>query len=249
MAEIKKVSDKPIRFLLNTHHHRDHVEGNEVFKQFAMIIAHDNVRKHMLASPGDVLRDFPAILEAARKSGDEEAARFAAERIEWAKTVRVEEIAAPVMTFDSELRIHMGDETIQVWHLPPAHTDGDSVVYFEKAKVLHMGDDVVNRVIPVIDIKAGGSVKGFLPALDMVLARVPADVTVIPGHGDVTDVSGIKAFRQYIVDLMDAARKAKDAGKSREDFVNSVELPAYREFEGYPRRFRNNAGAAYDDAR
>ena len=104
---------------MNTHHHLDHVGGNEVFKQFAMIIAHDNVRKRMLASPADVLRDFPAILESAKKSGDEQTARIASEQIEWAKTVKVEDIPAPIMTFDSELRIHMGDETIQVWHLPP----------------------------------------------------------------------------------------------------------------------------------
>ncbi len=249
VAEIKKVSDRPIKFLLNTHHHGDHVGGNEVFKQFAMIVAHDNVRKRMLSSPADILRDYPPRLEAARKAGNEQMAKFLADQIEWAKKVRVEEIAAPVMTFDSELRIHMSDETIQVWHLPPAHTDGDSVAYFEKAKVLHMGDDLFNKVIPFIDIQGGGSVRGYLAALDRVVARVPPDAVVIPGHGEVTDVSGIKAFRQYIVDLMDAAQRAKAAGKSKEDFVKEVDLPAYRGFEGYPDRFRGNAGAAYDEAR
>lgn len=139
VGEIRKVSDKPIKFLLNTHHHGDHVGGNEVFKQFAMIVAHDNVRKRMLASPADIARDYPAMLENAKKAGNEQMVKTLSDQIEWAKKVKVEEIAAPVMTFDSELRIYMGDETIQVWHLPPAHTDGDSVVYFEKAKVLHMG--------------------------------------------------------------------------------------------------------------
>ncbi len=249
VAEIKKASDKPIKFLLNTHHHGDHVGGNEVFKQFAMIVAHDNVRKRMLSSPADIQRDYPPRLEAARKAGNEQMAKFLAGQIEWAKKARVEEIAAPVMTFDSELRIHMGEETIQVWHLPPAHTDGDSVVYFEKARVLHMGDDLFHKVIPFIDIQGGGSVRGYLAALDRVVARVPPDAVVIPGHGEVTDVSGIRAFRQYIVDLMDAAQKAKAAGKSKEDFVKEVDLPAYRGFEGYPDRFRSNAGAAYDEAR
>jgi len=248
LGEIKKVSDKPIKFLLNTHHHGDHVGGNEVFKQFAMIVAHDNVRKHMLASPADIQRDYPAMLESAKKAGNEQMVKMLSEQIEWAKTVKVEEIAAPILTFDSELRIHMGDETIQVWHLPPAHTDGDSVVYFEKAKVLHMGDDLFNKVIPFIDVKSGGSVRGYLAALDKVVARVPADAVVIPGHGEVTDVAGIKAFRQYIADLLDAAQKAKAAGKSKEDFVRDVDLPAYKDFNGYKDRFKVNAASAYDEA-
>jgi len=249
VAEIRKVSGRPIKFLLNTHHHGDHVGGNEVFKQFAMIVAHDNVRKRMLSSPADILRDYPPRLEAAKKAGNEQMAKFLADQIEWAKKVKVEEIAAPIMTFDSELRVHMGDETIQVWHLPPAHTDGDSVVYFERAKVLHMGDDFFNKVVPFIDIQGGGSVRGYLTALDRVMVRVPPDAAIIPGHGEISDLSGLKAFRQYIVDLIDAAQKAKAAGKSKEDFVKEVDLPAYRGFDGYPDRFRGNAGAAYDEVR
>jgi cyclase len=249
VAEIRKVSDKPIKFLLNTHHHGDHVGGNEVFKQFAMIVAHDNVRKRMLSSPADILRDYPPRLEAAKKGGNEQMAKFLADQIEWAKKVKVEEIAAPILTFDSELKIHMGDETIQVWHMPPAHTDGDSVVYFEKAKVLHMGDDFFNKVIPFIDVQGGGSARGYLAALDGVMGRVPPDSTIIPGHGEVSDLAGLKAFRQYIVDLMDAAQKAKAAGKSKEDFVKEADLPAYKGYEGYPDRFRSNAGAAYDETR
>ena len=247
VGEIKKVSDKPIKFLLNTHHHGDHVGGNEVFKQFAMIVAHDNVRKRMLTSPADIQRDYPAMLEAAKKAGNEQSVKTLSDMIEWAKKVKVEEIPAPVMTFDSELRIHMGDETIQVWHLPPAHTDGDSVVYFEKAKVLHMGDDLFNKIIPFIDVKSGGSVKGYLLALDKVIAKVPAEATVIPGHGEVTDVAGIKAFRQYIADVLDAAQKAKAAGKSKEDFLKDVDLPAYKDFNGYKDRFKANAASAFDE--
>lgn len=249
VAEIKKVSDKPIKFLLNTHHHGDHVGGNEVFKQFAMIVAHDNVRKRMLSSPADIQRDYPAMIENAKKAGNEQMVKALSDQLEWARKVRVEEIPAPIMTFDSELRIYLGDETIQVWHLPPAHTDGDSVVYFEKARVLHMGDDLFNRVIPFIDVKSGGSVRGYLAALDKVIARVPPDAKVIPGHGEVTDLGGIKAFRQYITDVVDAAQKAKAAGKSKEDFVKDVDLPAYKDFSGYKDRFKANAGSAYDEAR
>jgi len=250
VAEIKKVTDKPIKFLINTHFHGDHVGGNEVFRSFAMIIAQDNVRTRMLASPETIKKEYPARLEKAKQAGNEQMAKFLQEQIEWAGKVKVEEIAAPVMTYDSELRIHPGGgETIQIWHLPPAHTDGDSVVFFEKAKVLHMGDDFFNKVIPFIDVSGGGSAKGYLAALDKVLARVPPDVKVIPGHGEATDVAGLKAFRQYVADVLDVAAKAKAAGKSKDDFVKDVDLPAYKDYGGYKDRFKDNAATAWDESR
>lgn len=249
VEQIRKVSDKPIRFLVNTHHHGDHVGGNETFRQFAMIIAHDNVRVRMLASPQAILAEYPARLEAAKKAGNEQSVKFLSEQIEWAGKVKIEEIAAPTLTYATELRIHPGGgETIRIWHLPPAHTDGDSVVFFERAKVLHMGDDFFNGVIPLIDVKSGGSVRGYLAALDLVIGRVPADVAIIPGHGEVTDVAGLKKFRQYVVDLLDTAVRARAAGKTKEDFVKEVDLPAYRQLGGYDHRFKDNAAAAYDEA-
>jgi len=248
VEKIKSVTDKPIKYLVNTHHHGDHVGGNEVFRHFAVIIAHDNVRTRMLASPAEILRDFPARVDAARKAGNDQQAKQLSEQIDWAKSVKVQEIPAPVLTFDSELRIHVGDERVQVWHTPPAHTDGDAVIYFEKANVLHMGDDFFNKVIPFIDVAHGGSVKGYPVALDKVIGRVPPNVTIIPGHGEVTDVAGLKAFRQYIADVLDAARKARAAGTSKDDFVKQVDLAAYKEYSGYADRFKANAAAAFDEA-
>jgi glyoxylase-like metal-dependent hydrolase (beta-lactamase superfamily II) len=203
----------------------------------------------MLASPADILREYPARLEDAKKADNAQMAKFLSEQIEWAKKVKVEEIAAPIMTFDSELRIFLGGETINVWHLPPAHTDGDSVVYFEKARVLHMGDDFFNKVVPFIDVTHGGSPKGYVTAIDKVFARVPPDVAIIPGHGDVSDVAGLKVLRQYIADIVAAAQKAKASGQSKDDFVKAFDLPAYKDWSGYTDRFKGNCGAAYDEAK
>lgn len=166
----------------------------------------------------------------------------------WARKVRIEEIAAPVMTVDSELRIHVGGETTGVWHTPPAHTDGDSVVYFTKANVLHMRDLLFHNMVPFIDVKSGGSVKGYLVALHKVIARVPPDVTVIPGHGHVTDLAGLKAERNFLSDVLAVAAAAKTAGKSKEQFLATVDLPAYEAYDGYADRFKDGCGAAYDEA-
>ena len=247
LAQIRSVTDKPIKYLVNTHHHGDHTGGNEAFKEFAVIIAHDSVRRRMLESPQRILAEYPKELEEVRKAGNAEDVKFLEDAIAWAKKVRVDEIAAPVVTFDSELRIHLSGETLEVWHTPPAHTDGDSVVYFTKANVVHMGDLYFHDMVPFIDVASGGSVRGYLAAIDRVLARVPANVTVIPGHGEVSDLAGLKAARQYIADLLEAARAAKAAGKSKEQFLAAVDLPQYRNYEGYKDRFKAGAASAYDE--
>ena len=247
VAKIRSVSDRPIKYLVNTHHHGDHVGGNEVFKPFAVIIAQDNVRKRMLESPQVILRTYPKELDDAKKAGNAEDVKFLEDAIEWAKKVKVDEIAAPMVTFDSELRIHVGPETIEVWHTPPAHTDGDSVIYFTKANVVHMGDLFFHDMIPFVDVSSGGSVMGYATAIDKVIARVPPDVIVIPGHGEVTDLKGLKGARQFIADLLDAAVTAKKAGKTKQQFLSTVDLPAYKSYDGYKDRFQGAAAAAYDE--
>lgn len=246
LRQIAKVTDKPVRFLVNTHHHGDHVGGNSVFRPISVIVAHENVRRRMLRSPEDLQRTLPGRIEEAKKAGQADRVKQLEDQLAAAKAVKVEEIPAPIVTYTAEVKLHIGGETLHVVHTPPAHTDGDSFVYFEKANVLHMGDLLFNKVIPVIDVASGGSPQGYLGALDAAIARVPADAIVIPGHGEVTDVAGIRAFRQYVVDLIAAAKAAKDAGKTREQFVAEVDLPAYRGFDGYATRFKGNAGAAWD---
>lgn len=246
VQKIKSVTDKPIRYLIDTHHHIDHAGGNEYFLPLAVIIAHDNVRKRVFANREEILREYPEAIQDARSKGNEPRATQLESVLTWAKSVKVEEIAAPFLTFDSEFRIYLGGEVIHVWHTPPAHTDGDSVVYFEKTKVLHMGDVFFYRTFPFIDVDSGGSAAGYVKAIDQAISRVPSDAVVIPGHGEVTNLDGLKEFRKYIQDLIDAAVMAKKARKSKEEFQKAI-LPQYQQW-AKPERFQQNAGAAFDEA-
>jgi len=112
-----------------------------------------------------------------------------------------------------------------------------------------MGDLLFNKVIPRVDVEGGGSVRGYLAAYDKVMARIPPDTTVIAGHGETTDVSGMKVFRKYIEDILDLAKKAHDQGKSKEQFVAEAELPAYQSWDAYKDRFKENVASAYDETK
>ena len=246
LRQVAKVTDKPVKFLVNTHHHGDHTGGNDAFKPVSVIVAHENVRRRMLKSPDDAKRELPGRIEAAKAAGQAERVKQLEDALAAAMAVKVEEIAAPIVTFEAGVKLHIGGETLHVVHTPPAHTDGDSFVYFEKANVLHMGDLLFNKWIPYIDTGSGGSAAGYLDALAQAIAYVPADAIVIPGHGEVTDIAGLKAARQYIADLIDAAKAAKAAGRTKEQFLAEVDLPAYKDYSGYKDRFKTNATAAFD---
>lgn len=247
LRQVAKVTDKPVKFLVNTHHHGDHTGGNDAFKPLAVIVAHENVRRRMLKAPEEIIRDMPGRIEGAKKAAQPaERIKGMEDQLAAARAVRTEEIAAPIVTFEAGVKLHIGGETLHVIHTASAHTDGDSFVFFEKANVLHMGDLFFNKMIPFIDTNSGGVAAGYLSAVDQAIAYVPADAMVIPGHGDVTDIAGLKAFRQYIVDLLASARTAKAAKKTKEQYLAEVDLPAYQDFSGYKDRFKTNAAAAWD---
>src|SRR4051812_11363117 len=156
-----------LRFVLNTHFHGDHTGGNPEFGPESTIIAQENVRKR-LESGSVVLGNKTEPMVAA---------------------------GLPVVTYADAVSVHFNGEEIKVIHVPSSHTDGDSIIFFTKSNVVHMGDDFFNGLFPFVDLGSGGSVEGLMAAVDKVLSQVPADAKIIPGHGPLSDVAGLKTFQ------------------------------------------------------
>ncbi len=183
---LKGITDKPIKFILNTHYHGDHTGGNEVFGRDAPIIAHENVRKRLQSGTTAMGRTVPPAPKGA----------------------------LPVITFNDRATVHANGEDIRAVHVPSGHTDGDSVIEFTQSHVIHMGDDFFNGMFPFIDIENGGSVKGMIAAVDMILSRIGDDVKLIPGHGPLSDKAGLRAFADMLKGTSSAVENAIRAGKT-----------------------------------
>jgi cyclase len=186
---IAAVTPKPVRLVFNTHWHGDHTGGNAVLGgEGAIIVAHENVRKRMSSE------QFSAMFNRKIPPSPEQ--------------------ALPVITFSDSLAFHLNGDDIDVVHAEPAHTDGDSIVFFKKANVLHMGDTFMSSGYPFIDLSSGGSVDGIIKAADRGLALAQPSTKIIPGHGPVVDREKLKSYRDMVVTIRDRVKKLAAAGKS-----------------------------------
>ena len=176
---LRGITDRPIKVVLNTHWHGDHTGSNAIFGAEAPIVAHQNVRKRLVdGAPARTVGDktLDAIPPAPKT-------------------------ALPIVTFEDQVQVHLNGEDIRAIHFPSGHTDGDSVIYFTKSNVVHMGDDFVTYGFPFVDAASGGSVRGLTAALDRVVAELPPDVKVIPGHGKLSSIEALKKLSSTLKDL------------------------------------------------
>jgi cyclase len=191
VAELSKLGRMPLRFVINTHWHGDHTGGNEAFgKSGAVIVAHANVRKRM--SSEQFIAAFERKVEASPSA------------------------ALPVVTFTEGVTLHLNGDDVGVVHVEHAHTDGDALVKFANANVLHMGDTWFNGGYPFIDLSSGGSIDGLIAAVDRGLAMSNAETLIVPGHGAVSDRSGLQAYRDTLHTARERIAKLKAAGQSKD---------------------------------
>jgi cyclase len=188
------ITDKPVRYVINTHYHFDHTGGNAPFAgEGSTVIAHDNVRSRMAA--GGIGGNGGSVKMTV---------------------LPADKAALPVITFDHDVSVHLNGEDVRALHFPAGHTDGDAIIFFPKANVVHMGDDYVRYGFPFIDVDAGGSVAGMIRACEAVLAKLPADVKVIPGHGEVSSLAELRDYVAMLKSTSAAVAKALKAGSSLE---------------------------------
>jgi glyoxylase-like metal-dependent hydrolase (beta-lactamase superfamily II) len=194
-ALAKLGSDKP-KFILNTHWHGDHTGGNPLFGRDGTIIAHTSVRERLIVKQ----ELFGQPVEPLPKEG------------------------LPIITFDHSLAVHFNDEEIRVIHLPNGHTDGDCVVVFTKSNVVHMGDHMFAGMFPFVDLDHGGNVEGMAKNIANVIAQLPPDVKIIPGHGPIATLDDLKTFHRMLVETTDIVKKRIAAGKTL-DQIKAEGLP------------------------
>lgn len=198
-AAVAKLTDKPVRYIINTHWHGDHSGGNAGFgRDGTVIVAQDNVRTRM---------------------STEQFSRFANRT-----TPASPPEALPVITFSDNATVWFNGDEIRVSHVPHAHTDGDAILYFVKADVLHTGDTFVRYGYPFIDLATGGSVAGMIAACDRVLAIAGPRTVVIPGHGELATRSDVQAFRDMLADARGRVVAELAKGKGVEEIVAAKPL-------------------------
>ncbi len=202
-------TDKPVRFVINTHYHGDHTGGNVPFSKTSTVIAQDNVRKR---------------LEAGGPAGNGGSVHF--------DNKPAEKEALPIITFEHDVTVHLNGEDIHALHFPSGHTDGDSIIFFTKSNVVHMGDDFVTYGFPFIDVDAGGSVEGMIEAVEKVIAQLPPDVKVIPGHGPLSNLDDMRKFVTMLKETKAVVEKNIKAGKTLEQMKKEKVLEPWQKWSG-----------------
>jgi glyoxylase-like metal-dependent hydrolase (beta-lactamase superfamily II) len=209
-AALKGISDKPVRFIINTHYHGDHTGGNEPFSNAgSTVIAQDNVRKR-LESGG------PAGNGGSIKMDNKPAAKA----------------ALPIITFENDVTVHLNGEDIRALHFPAGHTDGDAIIFFPKNNVVHMGDDFVRYGFPFIDVASGGSVQGMIAAMEKAIAMLPPDVKVIPGHGALSNLDDVRAFVTMLKETSAVVQKGIKRHQTLEQMKQAKILEPWQKFSG-----------------
>jgi glyoxylase-like metal-dependent hydrolase (beta-lactamase superfamily II) len=203
LAAVADIAGRPVDFVVNTHVHGDHIGGNAALHESgATVIGHENVRRRLIED------------DAASADGSAPAP----------------ESAMPEITFSQSMTFHLNGHEAFVFHVERAHTDGDAVIYFRGADVLHAGDIFFNGIFPFIDLESGGSVAGYLKAQDDILSLAGPGSRIIPGHGPLGARSDLQAARDMLADARDRVKALVDAGRSEQEIIAENPLETYEDW-------------------
>ncbi|MGH7713172.1 MAG: MBL fold metallo-hydrolase [Gemmatimonadaceae bacterium] len=202
LAAIAAITPKPVRFVVNTHWHFDHTGGNEnLGKAGALLVAHDNVRRRM--STGLFVKALNRQEPPSPKG------------------------SLPIVTFTETVTFHINGDSLVATHVPPAHTDGDAIIHFVKANVVHMGDVFHNAGLPFVDRSSGGSIDGVIATADLVLGMADANTKIIPGHGLLADRARLKAWRDALFAMRERMRSEIASAKTIDQVLAANLTAAY----------------------
>jgi glyoxylase-like metal-dependent hydrolase (beta-lactamase superfamily II) len=206
---LRTLDPDPVKFVINTHWHGDHTGGNEnLGRAGAVIMAHDNVRVRL--SRDQVSKRFNTTIKAIGKEG------------------------LPVVTFADGVTLHLNGDTLHVVHVANAHTDGDSLVRWQKADVLHMGDTFFHRMsLPFIDLESGGSIDGVIAAAEKGLGLAGPNTRIIPGHGPVATRAELATYRDMLVDIRAKVAAGIAAGQTLDQIKASKPAERYGMADGF----------------
>lgn len=210
-AAIATLSSDPINFVLNTHHHGDHSDGNSEYGENAHIVAHKNARQRILDQQ-----------LANVSNGDQES---------------VNPFAVPTLTFDKGMTMHKNGHEIQLIYKSAAHTDGDVAIYFKEANILHAGDLYVQYGWPFVDMNKGGDVTGMIKMLDYIASIINKDTKVIPGHGNLATRADVLEFRYMLSDVVEKVKAGIDKDMSLQEIIDSDPTIGYENTAGDPKAF------------
>jgi cyclase len=201
-AVIANLTDKPIKFVINTHLHPDHVGGNERLGEGgAIIVSHDNVRKRL--SSDQFFEFINMTIPALSEKG------------------------LPIITFSENMTFYQNDEEIKITHLDNGHTDGDSAVYFTKNNVIHVGDDFSDRSYPLMDLSSGGSIDGLISSLKKILLMINKDTKVIGGHSGISNQTKVKDYLNMLINVQDNINNMIKEGKTLDEIIKSKPTSKY----------------------
>lgn len=219
ISELRKKSDKPLKYLINTHHHGDHTGGNLAFKGIAeKVVGHQNcLTNHQKTA-------------AAQKSESKQL---------FADTV-----------FTGTWKAKVGSESIRAHYFGAAHTNGDIMVHFQDANIVHMGDLMFNRRYPFIDRTAGANIQSWIRVLDKAVSEFDKDTLFVFGHSaDPEKVTGgredLRAMQNYLEKLLVFVKAEIKSGKSKEDILKATSIPGAEDFQG--QGIQRSLTAAYEE--